>query len=876
MIQSFDPDSGRYVITMTAGGPAKRIRPENVELLQMDEINDDPVSEEGRFHHGARVQIFGLMGAKFLNGKVGTIRHFDFGTHRYVVEIPGQPPKRIKPENLQPAGAHVRSRPPHRQSLVEQGQSTMDQAKTNQALRAGGANSVCQGSAHNVGPNGWSAGTKVRLHGLRSPVARPWNGLVAVVHCFDDSTGRYVVALPDGTPRKIKANNLQSTEGSAPEPQIIRNLQDGPGGDDSGGGQQGQQGQASICKAQAANKGFVGPGGLKIGMKVTLHGLKSAAAQRGHLNGMVGVVHCYDTSSQRYVVACPDKVPRKFKPANLMAPGGQRGAGGPPGAASICQHQATKGLPGGLSMGSKVRLHGLKSPAAMQGRWNGMTGVVHCYVPSAQRYVVACSDGSPRKLKLANLQNLGASMPQVRGRRSAAPIPDQPDSEGAPEPAHRGGPKSICGGHSAANPGGLAIGTKVAIFGLTSKAAMNGRWNGMVGVVHCYDSKSLRYVCAMSDGHPRKIKVENLAIVTTAKTQTAQAPAIGLAATATAPKKVQWLHGAYVRIAGLKQAAELNGLVGSVVGFENTTERYVIKIQGVKRLKRIHVKNLVDVAASEPVAAPIVAAVAGVDGAPAAPATPSAPHLSVCNAYATRAPMQVFAVSSDGKHYTHVVKSLDFQECQDVDNLPAGQVGSFAFILGKFQVAKKVIDFSSLTQGQGLELVVSRKDINSLQADVHENPVEIGDKEAYYLHIVNAYAGRKSLELHVQRGKFMQKLPLGKTFRLSTIKPLKMVLSDGTQKLKLAFQPQHAKTYCIMTTGVDAGLKGEPRNVGLLAHEIGAWTSSEEMANEDVNNEQPAAKGDGEEEEGAQEEIAAPKPKLGLVSVIGGLFGGGR
>ena len=36
-----------------------------------------------------------------------------------------------------------------------------------------------------------------------------------------------------------------------------------------------------------------------------------------------------------------------------------------------------------------------------------------------------------------------------------------------------------------------------------------------------------------------------------------------------------------------------------------------------------------------------------------------------------------------------------------------------------------------------------------------------------------------------------------------------------------------------LSTGVDEGLRGEPRNVGLVAHEIGTWTSSEEMVNAD-------------------------------------------
>jgi hypothetical protein len=408
----------------------------------------------------------------------------------------------------------------------------------------------------------------------------------------------------------------------------------------------------------------------------------------------------------------------------------------------------------------------------------------------------------------------------------------------------------------------------------------------MVGVVHCYDPQSLRYVVAMADGSPRRLKIENLAIVTTAVTQPKQNISANSSTNSSKPKKVQWLNGAYVRLVGLRSAAELNGQVGSVVGFENATQRYVVRIPGVKRLKRLRVANLEDVASSEPpLAPPAVVAAMNVVGAAVVPSTPNAQsghQLSVCNAYATHAPIQVFAVSGDGKHYTHVVKDLDFQTCSDVDNLPSEKVSALAFILGKFQVAKKMVDFSTLTPGQGLEVVVFRKDPNSLQAIVNENPVEIGDNEAYYVHVVNAYAGRKSLELHVQRGKFLQKLPLGRTFRLSTTKAINMVLSDGSQKLRLNFQPRRSKTYTIVATGVDEGLRGEPRNVGLVAHEIGAWTSSEEMENPDGSTGPPAAsaaapeQSDAEELQGIPAEATRPSKSgsaLGIASVLGRLFG---
>jgi hypothetical protein len=1052
-VQAFDELSGRYVVEMTSGGPSRRITPEHLSLLDVSEINDDPVNDGDRFRHGTHVVIGGLRHLQALNGIRGVIRHFDYGAGRYIVEIPGQPPRRIKPANLMEISGAGSIHPAERsrqgmqavsvcQGSTDDGPShfsrgskvilsglksamaaawngmvatvhcfddssqryvvAMDDGKPrkikpiNLYSQEGGESapresagdrhagarpvSVCQ-SASDDGPSQFSKGSKVILHGLRSAVAKAWNGMVATVHCFDSDSQRYVVAMADGAPRKIKPANLYAKavgdtlpiediaahESGSSRPRSTRwrqaaqmggrqaspscdpSVDDGMGrfpkgskvlihglrtavarpwngliatvhcydsaaqrylvqlpdgtprkikptnllperaaGDDepapvaspqvepseSTGKSAGAQEATSICKQ--VPPGLVGPGGLTIGTKVTLHGLKSAAALEGHWNGMVGVVHCFDAESQRYVVACPDGVPRKLKAANLMSPSGAVAANGKPGTKSICQLQAAKGFvgPGGLSIGMKVLLHGLTSPAAIKGGWNGMVGVIHCFDTSVERFVVACPDGVPRKLKLANLKSAAQ-------QEQADALPLAPTSMEAREGGKR---QSICApSQGVADPAGLAVGTKVAVFGLTSKAALKSNLNGMVGVVHCYDRASQRYVVAMADGSPRKLKIENLAIVTSVVTQPVQKQVQKSANVSQTAHPVHWMKGAYVRLVGLKSAVELNGQVGSVVGFENTTQRYVVKVPGSKRLKRIRADNIADVGTSPSPLPPVVAAVAQAAGAPIVTnvqQSSSGRQLSVCNAYATHAPIQVVGVSGDGKHYTRLVKNLEFQSCADVENLQINKVASLAFVLGKFQVAKKVVDFAGLTPKQGLELVVHRNDPNSLKAVVHENPIEIGDTEAYYLHLVNAYAGRKNLELHVQRGKFLQKLSLDKTYRLSTEQSIKMVLSDGSQHLKLSFQPKHGSTYCVMTTGVDQGLKGEPRTVGLVAHQLGAWTSSEEMLGDDaVNVDRNSPPPTPEETEQHQEEDVEdlPPPKharFSLSSVFGSIFGG--
>ena len=58
-----------------------------------------------------------------------------------------------------------------------------------------GQTSVCKAvDSDDAGPSGFAKGTKVRLFGLKSATAAPWNGLIAVVHCFDNSAQRYVAA----------------------------------------------------------------------------------------------------------------------------------------------------------------------------------------------------------------------------------------------------------------------------------------------------------------------------------------------------------------------------------------------------------------------------------------------------------------------------------------------------------------------------------------------------------------------------------------------------------------------------------------------------------------------------------------------------------
>jgi hypothetical protein len=211
----------------------------------------------------------------------------------------------------------------------------------------------------------------------------------------------------------------------------------------------------------------------------------------------------------------------------------------------------------------------------------------------------------------------------------------------------------------------------------------------------------------------------------------------------------------------------------------------------------------------------------------------SLPAVAICNAYSSHSPLQAFAISQDGSQYTEVAHSLPFQACQDIDEFPE-ETGTISFVVERLQVARAAYNATRLGPGRGLEMVLHRYDVNSLKGKVSELIYKTNDAAAYYLNVVNAYAGSRLLELHVNRGSLEQTLPLDvdKTYRLDREQMMQLMLTDGMQHLRLSFQPRKSRTYTIITTGVDVGVRGEPENVGLVAHELGAWTSAEEMSDD--------------------------------------------
>lgn len=278
-----------------------------------------------------------------------------------------------------------------------------------------------------------------------------------------------------------------------------------------------------------------------------------------------------------------------------------------------------------------------------------------------------------------------------------------------------------------------------------------------------------------------------------------------------------------MHIEGLKNAMFLNGQEAVLLKYDKNNTRWIVR-DSDGTLKRIKTSHLVP----EPVFVPASKTTQAPPAAAAAAPQALRPRLSVCNAYPQKVAMEIFCISKDGAQYRQVVKNLPFQSCADTEDVPYTD-GVLSFVVGRLQVARFSLNGTRLDGSHAVELVVHRPDHNSLKGAVRKSELDLDDKKAYWMHLVNTYSGSRLLEMHVERGSFKERVPLEKTFRLARAEPITLHLSDGYQTLQLGFEPAKSRNYFIITTGVDAGLQGEPFNIGMVAHEVGAWTASEEM-----------------------------------------------
>jgi len=581
--------------------------------------------------------------------------------------------------------------------------------------------------------------------------------------------------------------------------------------------------QERVRIAASAEESADGPSDqLEAGEKVVIHGLHSAV----DLNGKIGTIQGFDVDVGRYVIRMASGKLKRVRPDNLdvvRPPSGEN--------ANLDLHEFTSSahqeMPpqgqgavswgeeaGGLPRGTRVVLGGLKHMQSL----NGREGMVRFFDFPTGRYVVDLPGDDSKRIRPSNLRPLDARVALEMGHRTEQ------------------GPESFCqkGGRTSFNDvGGFLPGAKVILHNLTSQVALNGGWNGMVGVVHCFDKESKRYVVALPDGVPRKIKADHLVAVERTGVVGGEDASDSMNFPVQSPTalhldvnhtdgNVTWTIGSHARLIGLKTASWLNGLVAVIRGFDNATQRYLVQVPGgaLKRVKQKHLSQVPSLAAHTKLSES------------GAPVQPSLARLSVCNAYPAHALMQVFAIPSGGKKkYVRVIQDLEFRSCADAQDFP-DKSGTFAFVVGRLQVARIPFNTSLMDERKGLELTVFRNDSNSLKAAIRQEKVDRKDLHAYYLHVVNGYAGAKLLELHVERGKLKQRITFDKTYRLTREQQVTLTLTDGFQRLQMGFQPRRAQNYMVIATGAEAGLRGEPHNVGLIAHEDGSWTTSEEMTGE--------------------------------------------
>lgn len=542
---------------------------------------------------------------------------------------------------------------------------------------------------------------------------------------------------------------------------------------------------------------------IPYGALVRLRGL----LKQVELNGQTGNVKAYDKKADRYEVwlTSANKGAR-IKSANI----------------EVLEAAHVKGHQGWLKMrdghygekGMKVKISGLAKTRGL----NGLVGTVEDFDTKSERYLVRVK-GAEKRVRPGNLEQQKTAGFLERGASAAGATANATAS-------HRG---AEAGGERQAAGAGTEAASQLELADTEEAEA----------VVREAEREAEK--AEVQDPHegPEDPPVRGDAEPLGA--DGAYEPSVGLdgVASATAPagladlpaeaEPLAWHVGDAAQLVGLKSAKHnsLNGIAVVVKGYDAKSQRYVVEMPGggVKRVKaelRVRPELWKDDFKFK-----VVEAV---------PEAPPGPQLSVCNAYPGTQRMQVMAVSKDGSsRYSQVVHDLDYQSCADVQSLPF-RPGALSVVVGRLEVARVAVnDTEQLDAHHGLELTVYRADANSLKATVRENHLEAGDGDgdAYFLHLVDAYAGARLLELKAKRGSFERKLPLGTTYRLKKEEPIQLTLTDGFQRLQLSFQPHKGHTYTLAATGADVGLKGEPRNVGLVAHEVGAWTASEEMPEQD-------------------------------------------
>eukprot|EP00441_Pelagodinium_beii_P020723 CAMPEP_0197658012 /NCGR_PEP_ID=MMETSP1338-20131121/44976_1 /TAXON_ID=43686 ORGANISM="Pelagodinium beii, Strain RCC1491" /NCGR_SAMPLE_ID=MMETSP1338 /ASSEMBLY_ACC=CAM_ASM_000754 /LENGTH=550 /DNA_ID=CAMNT_0043234507 /DNA_START=130 /DNA_END=1782 /DNA_ORIENTATION=+ len=510
--------------------------------------------------------------------------------------------------------------------------------------------------------------------------------------------------------------------------------------------------------------------GLSRGTQVVLRGLNSAV----ELNGQLASVEAYDESEDRYLVRLADSgLYKKVTPDHLEleAPEEPEVKEELAPASDWPEVDGRRGHPG-----DRVLIQGLYSDVAL----NGQQGSLQGFDNLSGRYIVTVA----RSLKRIKPNNLRLS---ASGKRSVCQQLDKDDG-----------------------PNSYSPGTKVVVHGLSSSAG--APLNEQTATIHCFDAQSGRYVVQVADGTPRKIKPANLRLVQdsegladdSAESSGDAAPVSEVSEVAgaedqpTSQKSIS--PGLNAKLVGL-QAADMNGKVVRISSFDKKTGRYVVKMPNgeLRKVDEAHLQ-----ATNEAIM----------------------PKLSICNAYGPKRSSLKVSAQEDSEE-PKVLHVLPFHSCIDFEELPY-QRGSISFSASGQEVARFPFDSHELEK-KGSEVTVYRTDTASPKASLHQNAIEFAEQDAYFLHLVNAYVGSKPSQLSVQRGGVTKVLALDRSYRMDKEEVITLSIADGQRRLKLAFKPQKSRTYCVVMTGGDATDKDDAHSSGLVLHELGAWTSAEEL-----------------------------------------------
>lgn len=453
------------------------------------------------------------------------------------------------------------------------------------------------------------------------------------------------------------------------------------------------------------------------------------------------------------------------------------------------RHRTSTALPE-LQKGRHVVVNGLTHSVEL----NGQEAVVEGYDVASARYVLRMASGAYRKVRQ---EHVSASSNSNSALKTESP----------------------CAMEAGA---GFTVGSQVRLHDLHSPGA--AELKGELGLVRCFSAATGRYTVELSDGTVRAIRPEHLSTPlpnnagdeeiphssgseVSASVEDVVQEASGISKLSTADRFPH--KGARAKLVGLK-AKSMNGKVVKITSYENSTQRYIVKLPDGS-MRKVEASKL-----------------QSTDEAPR-------PRLSVCNAYKLHEPLKVVLNSETGT--SKVLAMLDFASCEDFEELPFDK-GSISLLLSSMQVANVPFDLSVLGRGRGTELTVapspeSTADSKS-KAKVLQNIVELDDGGAYYLHLVNAHVGSRPVQLAVQRGPVAKVLPMDKSYRLERVEDMSLTLTDGQRRLRLAFNPQKSRTYCAIVTGGNDGENDDAQRVGLVLHKLGEWTSAEQLDKEAV------------------------------------------